>query len=301
MKNKPFIRPGYRVKLILLSILAILAAILAMLTSALPSFAESAGSATSHIEVHLLGFHTASKVSVPLEDGVTVASAIQVSTTYDQSYSIDYTLSFDDEQGTVVPTAYTKRTTMSQTTLGDGKDEWTLDLASIGLGYGTYTLKAVAQGTGKDTSTIKFRYVPVHAKYIGKDEKNNPQFNIVTDASAYVTNLKFKVYRQNTSKPVASVVPFSGGGDMEETGTSEGQVTLPLDSFTGISTNTYSVDFEGVRSSTALGYAFTTKFAYTAPESSETDTPDMNGEGDAAILVAAGAAVAAASKRRNNG
>lgn len=300
MKSKPFIRSGCRVKLALLATVSIVAALLALLTCALPSFADAAGSATSDIEVHLLGFHTASRVAVPLDDGVTVDPSIRVLTAYDQAYSIDYTLAFDDEKGTTVPTAYTKRTTLSQTTLGDGNDEWTLDLATLGLGYGTYTLKAKAQGTGQSTDTITFRYLPVHAKYIGKDEKNNPQFNITAGNRAYITNLKYKVYRSNTSKPVAAVLPFEGAGDPEED-TYEGQITLPLDGFTGISTNTYSVDFEGVSGSTALGYAFTTKFAYTAPESSESDTPDMNGEGDAAILVAAGAAVAAASKRRNNG
>lgn len=300
MRKKPFIRESCKVKFALLVMFSLVAAFLALLTVALPSFAAVAGSATSNITVHLLGFHTASRVAVPLDDGVTVDSSILVSTSYDQAYSVDYTLSFDNEKGTTVPTAYTKRTTMSQTTLGDGKDEWTLNLATLGLGYGTYTLKAKVQGTGQSTDTITFRYLPVHAKYIGKDEKNNPQFNITAGNSAYVTSLKYKVYRSNTSKPVAAVLPFEGSTDPEED-TYEGQVTLPLDGFTGISTNTYSVDFEGVSASTALGYAFTTKFAYTAPDSSETDTPDMNGEGDAAILVAAGAAVAAASKRRNNG
>ena len=308
--KRPFVRKGCELKFTLLAIGALVAAILGVVVATLPSFADAtptptpclgacAGEAYSTVKVHLLGYHTASKVSVPLDDGVTVSPNVQVATAYDQSYSIDYQLAFDDENGTTVPTAYTKRTTISQSTLGDGWDRWTLDLSALGLGYGTYTLTAIARGTGQSTDVITFRYVPVHAKYISADENGNPTFNITANASAYITNLKYKVYRQNTSTPVASTIPFQGGSLEDDV--YEGQVTLPLDGFSGVTTNTYSVDFEGVATSTALGYVFTTKFAYTAPSSSSSDTPDMNGEGDAALLVAAGAAVAAASKRRNNG
>lgn len=298
MKNKPFIRKGYRLKLAVLAISAFLAALLALIVHALPSNA-TAGEAQSSINVHLLGYHTASKVSVPLDDGVTVSPTVIVSTAYDQSYSIDYTLDFDDEDGTETDDVYTKRTTLSSDTLGDGRDQWTLNLDTIGMGYGTYTLTAIAKGTGKSTDVITFRYVPVHAKYVGVDDNSNPIFNVTASTSASIDHVKFKVYRSTTTTPVASTLPFSNGDIMDD-GTTENQLTLPLDGFTGISTNTYSVDFEGVSDGTALGYAFTAELDYTEPESSESDTPDMNGEGDAAVLVAAGAAVAVASKRRNS-
>lgn len=282
-----------RSKIIVL-FLSVFAFFLALLMLAIPfnkamALGEiTAHSATSTITVYLQGNKTSNKLNVPVSDASTADYSVAIVENYSMAYSIDYTLQYDDEKGNV-SNVYTKTTTVDRTTPRSGTDSWTLDVVrDAGTSYGTYILKSVVSGTGKQTDSAKWRYVPIWGEFVEKGDNSDPKFLAYYDYAS-VKRVKWTVSGGRLASNLAGVIDLAN---------ENGDITIPLADYT-LDANDYTLTLEGLNSSnTSLDYTYSTTFHYSG--STTPPTPDTNGDGDGALLVAAGAAIAVSAKKRRS-
>lgn len=270
------------------TLIALTASFLGTVTPLVPVMAVQDGgttqSATTRIQLYLIGKKTAGDLSVPLDDGVTALKDIEARCHYGQAYAVKWTLR---KGGTTVDT---RATTISTTSLSPfGHDTWNIDLETVGAGYGDYELTCVVEGTAKDTNTSSFRYVPIKFEETEKTRDGQPKLELSREISL-IDKVRFTIRKSGRSDIV-----------IVKNQISDSAITLSLSDY-DLPTGNYTIIAEGGRGATWLGNTYQATTSYTKPAGS--GTPSMDGERGVGVVgvAAAGAVITGAStskKKRN--
>lgn len=279
-------RPMTRFKAVIITAAALF---LGTITPIAPVMAAQDGgttqSATTRIQLFIIGTKTAGDLSVPLQDGITAKKDVAAMCHYGQAYAVKWTLKKGGE------TVDTRSAIIDAQTLRPfGTDAWNIDLETVGAGYGEYELTCVVEGTAKDTNTSRFTYVPIKYEELEKDKNGQPQLSLFREPSL-IDKVRFTIKKSGRSDVVI----------VKSLTASITSVPLGLSDY-DLPTGNYTVIAEGGNGASWLGNTYQATISYTKPTGS--GTPSMDGERGIGIVgaAAAGAVITGAStskKKRN--
>lgn len=187
--------------------LAFVSALTAIAVAIPAPAANAANSGDVKIEITVENQTASLMLSEPADNSVFAKPSVDVSTTFQNTNAIDYTLKYTDPSG-VVQTFNLPSRSVSGTS---GTDNFVLDLSNYGS-YGTYVLTASIPGTSAISDVTRFVYRASNIGGEDTDGDGQPDAPITFDQNgdpvitAYydttVCSIHFQAYNKTTGDPL---------------------------------------------------------------------------------------------------
>ena len=228
--NKPLMGA---IGLIAVVIMTIIAAFIPTPNASAEETGASVGSMSDTLKIMVYNQFPSITLGLGLSNDATVSPEVSFDFLYEHIDYIDFTLSYEDEDGNVIEIPlprYVPSDLDSSFTIGSGTDKITIDLSDFDLEYGTYVISAHAHSPiGFDEDSYEFYYVPAKATQLEKDEDDDaadPVINVEYDDT--VEKIEIVVYDGSGNpvfdEPLVINVPAPYRAGAEE-------ITLPFGSY----------------------------------------------------------------------